>query len=106
MTVVTGVIREVGRSATIRISASRWYGSTVVVIQDESVGTTYDAVISASVLERCRFLPRVGMKVIVHGYVEQSETGLSDYRITHVTEIRHEGSDIKRVIRFDDGAEP
>ena len=105
MTVVRGTIREVGRSTTFRVSASRWYGSTSIVIQDESTGTTYDVVVSANVMERCRFLPRVGMKVVVHGYVERAETGLSDYRVSHVTDVKHEGADVKRVIRFDDDAE-
>jgi hypothetical protein len=101
LTVVKGVIREIGRSTTVRVSAQRWYGSTNIVVQDESTGTTYDVHVSSAVMGRCRFLPKVGMKVIVHGYVEKAEFGLSDYLVTRVLEIKHEGSGILGVHRFD-----
>jgi hypothetical protein len=101
MTVVKGVIREIGRSTTTRVSAQRWYGSTNIVVQDESTGTTYDVHVSSAVMDRCRFLPRVGMKVVIHGFVEKAEYGLSDYLVTRVLEIKHEGSGILGVHRFD-----
>ena len=74
MTVVKGVIREVGKSRTTRISAQKWYGSTEIVIQDAE-GKIYTVRISANVMDKCRFLPRVGVPVIVHGYVEKDEYG-------------------------------
>ncbi len=101
MTVVKGVVREVGKSRTTRISAQRWYGSTEIVIQDESTGKTYTVRISATTMDKCRFLPRVGVPVIVHGFVEEDEYGLSDYVITRVTDIRREGAGIKRVYKLD-----
>jgi hypothetical protein len=101
LTVVKGVIREIGRSTTVRVSAQRWYGSTNIVVQDEDTGETYDVHLSSAVMEKCRFLPKVGMKVIVHGYVEKSEYGLSDYLMTKVIDVKHEGSGILRVHRFD-----
>ena len=102
MEVVRGIIREIGRSKTTRISARRWYGSTDIVIQNESTGQTYTVRLSAKVMDRCRFLPRVGMPVIVHGYVEEAEWGLSDFVVTRVSDIKHEGADVRRVIKFDD----
>ena len=102
MTVVRGVVREIGRSRTTRISASQWYGSTDIVIQDESSGKIYTVRISANVMDRCKFLPRVGVPVIVHGYVEEDEYGLSDYIVTRVTDIKREGAGIKKIHRFDD----
>jgi hypothetical protein len=101
MTVVKGVVREIGKSRTTRISAQRWYGSTEIVIQDESTGKTYTVRISATTMDKCRFLPRVGVHVIVHGYVEEDEYGLSDYVITRVTDIKREGAGIKRVYKLD-----
>ena len=102
MTVVKGVIREIGRSHTTRVSSQQWYGSTDIVVQDESTGKTYTVRISASVMDKRRFLPRVGMKVVVHGYVEKSEFGLSDFMVTRVTDIEHEGAGIKRVYKLDE----
>ena len=96
------MIREVGRSRTTRISSQQWYGSTDIVVQDESTGKTYTIRVSAKIMDKHRFLPRVGMQVIVHGYVEAAEFGLSDFMVTRVTDIKHEGAGIKRVIKFDD----
>ncbi|TFG99484.1 hypothetical protein E4H12_02515 [Candidatus Thorarchaeota archaeon] len=101
MTVVKGVVREVGKSRTTRVSAQRWYGSTEIVIQDESTKKTYTVRISANTMDKCRFLPRVGVPVIVHGYVEEDEYGLSDFMITRVTDIKREGEGIKRVYKLD-----
>lgn len=101
MTVVKGVIREVGKSRTTRISAQKWYGSTEIVIQDDE-GKIYTVRISANVMDKCRFLPRVGIPVIVHGYVEKDEYGLSDFLITRVIDIKREGTGIKKVYKFDD----
>ena len=53
-------------------------------------------------MDRCKFLPRVGMPVIIHGFVEEAEYGLSDFVVTRVTDIRHEGAGIKRRIRLDE----
>jgi len=96
------VIREVGRSHTTRVSTHQWYGSTDIVVQDESTGKTYTVRVSAKIMDKNRFLPRVGMQVIIHGYVEVAEFGLSDFMVTRVTDIKHEGAGIKRVIQFDD----
>ncbi|MBN2230589.1 MAG: hypothetical protein JW779_13455 [Candidatus Thorarchaeota archaeon] len=96
------MIREIGQSRTTRVSTHQWYGSTDIVIQDESTGKTYTIRISAKVMDKHRFLPRVGMSVIVHGYVEEAEFGLSDYMVTRVTDIKHEGAGIKKIYKFDD----
>ncbi len=102
MTVVRGIIREVGRSTTTRISARRWYGVTKIVVQDPKTGQTYDVRLSADVMRRCNFLPRVGMPVIIHGFVEEAEYGLSDFVVTRVTDVKHEGAGIRRVVRLDE----
>jgi len=102
MTVVRGVVREVGRSLTTRVSTAKWYGSTDIVIQNEETGKIYTVRISATVMDRCRFLPRAGVPVIVHGFVEEDEYGLSDYLVTRVTDIKREGAGVKRIHRFDD----
>ncbi len=102
MTVVRGIIREVGRSTTTRVSARRWYGSTTIVVQDESTGKTYDVRISATTMDRCRVLPRVGMPVIIHGYVEEADFGLSDFVVSRVTSIKREGAGLKGVHKFED----
>ncbi|MFX1368777.1 MAG: hypothetical protein ACFFAY_09285 [Promethearchaeota archaeon] len=102
MTVVRGIIREVGRSTTTRVSARRWYGSTTIVVQDESTGKTYDVRISSTTMDRCRFLPRVGMPVIIHGYVEEADFGLSDFVVSRVTSIKREGAGLKGVHKFED----
>ncbi|MHA1577466.1 MAG: hypothetical protein ACTSU3_08910 [Candidatus Thorarchaeota archaeon] len=102
MTVVKGIIREVGRSTTTRVSARRWYGTTHIVVQDETTGQTYGVRLSANIMDRCRFLPRVEMRVIIHGYVEEAEYGLSDYVISRVTDIKREGAGIKNIHKFDD----
>ena len=101
MTVVRGIIREVGKSRTTRVSTTRWYGSTDIVIQNEETGKTYDIRVPATVMDKCRFLPRVGMKVILHGYVEAAEIGLSDYVVSRVTSIKHEGAGVQKVHKFD-----
>ncbi|NHJ12861.1 MAG: hypothetical protein EAX95_04255 [Candidatus Thorarchaeota archaeon] len=102
MTVVRGIIREIGRSKTVQVSARRWYGTTEIVVQDPETKKTYSVRISANVLDKCRFLPRTGMEVIIHGYVEEADFGLSDYVVSRVTSIKHEGAGIKRVHKFDD----
>lgn len=101
MTVVKGVIRELGKSRTTRISAQRWYGTTEFVIQDETTKKTYTIRVSATTMDKCRFLPKVGMPVIVHGYVEESDYGLSDFMVTRVTDVKREGDGVKRVIKLD-----
>ncbi len=102
LTVVRGVIREVGKSRTTRVSAQRWYGTTDIVVQDTSTMKTYLVKVSATTMDRQRFLPRVGMKVILHGFVEDAEFGLTDYVVTRVSKIKHEGDGIKEIHRFDD----
>ncbi|NHI84356.1 MAG: hypothetical protein EAX81_08660 [Candidatus Thorarchaeota archaeon] len=101
MTVVRGIIREVGPSRTVQVSARRWYGTTEIVIQDTETKKTYSVRISANTLDKCRFLPRVGMPVVIHGYVEEAESGLSDYVVSRVTSIKHEDAGIKKIYRFD-----
>ena len=101
MTVVRGIIREIGKSRTTQVSHRRWYGTTDIVVQNEETGKTYGVRLSASVMDRHRFLPRVGMKVIIHGYVEESEYGLSDFTVSRVTDIKHEGAGIKKVHKLD-----
>ncbi len=101
MTVVRGIIREIGKSRTTQVSARRWYGTTDIVIQDEKTGKTYSVRLSATVMDKHRFLPRVGMRVILHGYVEEAEYGLSDFVVSRVTDIKHEGAGLKRVYEFD-----
>ncbi|MFW9963103.1 MAG: hypothetical protein ACFFCX_06055 [Candidatus Sifarchaeia archaeon] len=101
MTVVRGVIREIGKSRTTQVSARRWYGTTDIVVQDEKTGKTYSVRLSATVMDKHRFLPRVGMRVILHGFVEEAEYGLSDFVVSRVTDIKHEGAGLKRVYEFD-----
>ncbi|MFW9974693.1 MAG: hypothetical protein ACFFDQ_05490 [Candidatus Thorarchaeota archaeon] len=101
MTVVQGIIREIGKSRTTQVSARRWYGTTDIVVQDEETGKTYSVRLSATVMDKHRFLPRVGMKVILHGYVEEAEYGLSDFVVSRVTDIKHEGAGLKRVYELD-----
>ena len=84
-----------------RVSSRRWYGSTDIVIQSEETQKTYSIRLPATVMDKCRFLPRVGMKVVLHGYVEEAEFGLSDFVVSRVTSIKHEGADVKRVHKFD-----
>ena len=102
LTVVKGIIREIGQSKTTRVSARRWIGSTNIVVQDESTMQTYSVRISAKTMDKYQFLPRVGMQVILHGYVEEAEYGLCDFVVSRVTDIKHIGAGVKRIIRFDD----
>jgi hypothetical protein len=51
-------------------------------------------------MEKCRFLPRDGMKVIAHGYVEKYEYGLSEYVVTKVLVITRQGDGILGMHRF------
>ncbi|TFG06603.1 hypothetical protein EU538_09995 [Candidatus Thorarchaeota archaeon] len=102
MTVIEGIIREVGKSTTTRISARRWYGSTTIVVQEEDSGKTYSVRISSNTMKKCNFLPRVGMEIVVHGYIEEAERGLSDYYVSRVTHVKHKGSGVKRTVRFDE----
>lgn len=101
MAVVRGIIREIGKSRTTQVSRSRWYGTTDIVIQNEDTGQTYSVRLSANVMDRCRFLPRVGMNVILHGYVEEAEYGLSDFVVSRVTDIKHVGAGLKRIHKLD-----
>ena len=101
MTVIQGIIREIGKSRTIPISPRRWYGTTDIVVQHEKTGKTYSVRLSASVMDRCKFLPRVGMRVVLHGYVEEAEYGLSDFVVSRVTHIKHEGAGVKKVHKLD-----
>ncbi|MGY5864475.1 MAG: hypothetical protein RTV41_07705 [Candidatus Thorarchaeota archaeon] len=101
MTVVRGIIREIGKSRTTRVSSQRWYGSTDIVIQSEETGKTYGVRLSANVMDKHRFLPRIGMKVVLHGYVEEAEFGLSDFVVSRVSDIKHEGAGVKKVHKFD-----
>jgi hypothetical protein len=100
LAVVKGIIREIGRSKTTRVSARRWIGSTNVVVQDESTMQTYCVRVSAKTMDKYHFLPRVGMKVVLHGYIEEANYGLCDFFVSRVTKIKHVGAGIKRVIRF------
>jgi hypothetical protein len=84
------------------VATHRWYGTTDIVVQDKDTGKTYLVKLSAKMMDRKRFLPRVGMHVVLHGFVEEAEYGLSDYVVTRVTSIKHEGAGIKEVHRFDD----
>ncbi|MFX1607053.1 MAG: hypothetical protein ACFFDD_14260 [Promethearchaeota archaeon] len=101
ITVVKGVIREVGKSRTTQVSARRWYGTTDIVVQHEGTGQTYNVRLSASFMDRKRFLPRVGMRVVIHGYVEEAEYGLSDFVVSRVTDIKREGEGVKKVHKLD-----
>ncbi|MFW9918527.1 MAG: hypothetical protein ACFFED_02940 [Candidatus Thorarchaeota archaeon] len=102
MTVVRGIIREVGKSTTTRVGTRKWYGKTTIVIQDETTMKTYSVHVPAHVMDKQRFLPRVGTPVIVHGYVEEAEYGLSDYVVTRVTHIKREGEGLLKVHKFDE----
>jgi hypothetical protein len=102
MAVVKGIIREVGRSTTTKVSARRWYGKTTLVVQDEKTLKTYDVHVSANVMDKCAFLPRVGIPVVINGYVEETEYGMSDYIITRVVSIKRENQGLLRVHKFDD----
>jgi hypothetical protein len=42
------------------------------------------------------------MPVIVHGYVEEAEYGLSDFVVSRVTDIKREGAGVKDIHRFDE----
>ncbi len=101
MTVVRGIIREIGKSKTMQTRPGRWYGSTNIIVQDDR-GLIYSVHLSARVMEKYDFIPRVGVKVIIHGFVEEAEYGLSDFVVTRVSVIKLEGAGIKRVIEFDD----
>ncbi len=101
MAVVKGIIREIGKSRTTQVSSRRWYGSTDIVIQSQETGQTYGVRLSANVMDKCRFFPRIGMKVILHGYVEEAEYGLSDFVVSRVTDIKHEGAGVKKVHKLE-----
>ncbi len=102
MAVIKGIIREVGKSTTTRVSSRRWYGKTRLVVQDEETRRIYDVHVSANVLDRCAFLPRVGIPVVIHGYVEETEYGMSDFVITRVVSIKRENQGVLKVHKFDD----
>ncbi len=101
MTVVRGIIREIGKSKTTQVSSRRWYGTTDIVVQHEETGQTYNVRLSASAMDKHRFLPRVGMKVILHGYVEEAEYGLSDFIVSRVTSIKHVDAGLRKVHKLD-----
>ena len=104
MAVIRGIIREVGKSTTTRISARRWYGSTTIIVQNEQTGQTYQIALSANTMDKWKFLPRVGMPVVVHGFVEDAEYGLCDFVVSRVTQIKRDLPEhgAKKVIKFDD----
>jgi len=52
-------------------------------------------------MKRCEFLPRTGIEVVLNGYVEKAEYGLSDYFVSRVKHIRRKDTDIKKVHKFD-----
>jgi hypothetical protein len=101
VTVVRGIIREIGKSRTTRVSARKWYGSTEIVVQDEETGQTYSVRLSANVMDKHRFLPRVGMEVLIHGYVEEAEYGLSDFVVSRVTDVKHVGAGVKKIHKLE-----
>ena len=104
MAVIKGIIREVGRSKTTRISARRWYGSTTIIVQEDKTGQIYQVTLSANTMDKHRFLPRVGMPVIIHGFVEEADYGLCDFVVSRVTKITRNlpSHGAKKIIRFDD----
>jgi hypothetical protein len=104
MAVIKGIIREVGRSKTTRISARKWYGSTTIIVQEDKTGQTYQVTLSANIMDKYRFLPRVGMPVIIHGFVEDADYGLCDFVVSRVTKIMRNLPDhgAKKIISFDD----
>ncbi|MGV9169298.1 MAG: hypothetical protein ACOC38_05075 [Promethearchaeia archaeon] len=101
MTVVKGTIRELLKSDSRRIGTQRWYAYTDFVIQNEDSGKTYRIRLSSKTMKRCDFLPRVGIEVVVDGYVETAEYGLSDYFVSRVKHIRRKNADIKKVHKLD-----
>ncbi|MFW9910121.1 MAG: hypothetical protein ACFFEF_16310 [Candidatus Thorarchaeota archaeon] len=105
MAVIKGVIREVGRSTTTQVSSRRWYGKTVLVVQDEETQKTYDVHVSAHVMDRCQFLPRVGIPVVISGYVEETEYGLSDFVITRVISIKRVNQGLLKIHELDESFE-
>jgi len=102
MTVVRGIIREVGKSTTTRVSSRKWYGKTRLVVQDEETQRIYDVHVSANVMEKCDFLPRVGIPVVINGYVDETEYGMSDFVMTRVVSIKRKDQGLLRVHKFDD----
>ena len=102
MAIVRGIIREVGKSTTTRVSSRRWYGKTRIVVQDEETQRIYDVHVSANVMDKCAFLPRVGMPVVINGYVDETEYGMSDFVVTRVVSIKRKDQGLLRVHKFDD----
>ncbi len=102
MAIVRGIIREVGKSTTTRVSSRKWYGKTRLVVQDEDTQRTYDVHVSANVMDKCAFLPRVGIPVVINGYVDESEYGMSDFVITRVVSIKRKDQGLLKVHKFDD----
>ncbi len=101
MTVVKGTIREMLKSDSRRVGTHRWYAYTDFVVQDEESGETYRVRLSSKTMKRCDFLPRAGIEVVLNGYVETAEYGLSDYFVSRVKHIRRKNSDIKKVHKLD-----
>ncbi|MDF1539205.1 MAG: hypothetical protein P1Q69_09925 [Candidatus Thorarchaeota archaeon] len=102
MAIVRGIIREVGKSTTTRVSSRKWYGKTRLVVQDEETQHTYDVHVSANVMDKCAFLPRVGIPVVINGYVDESEYGMSDFVVTRVVSIKRKDQGLLKIHRFDD----
>lgn len=101
MTIVKGTIREVLKSDSRRVATYRWYAYTDFVVQNEESNETYRVRLSSKIMKRFDFLPRPGIEVVLNGYVEQAEYGLSDYFVSRVTHIRRKDSDIKKVHELD-----
>ena len=102
MAIVRGIIREVGKSTTTRVSSRKLYGKTRLVVQDEKTQQIYDVHVSANVMDKCAFLPRVGIPVVINGYVDESEYGMSDFVVTRVVSIKRKDQGLLRVHKFDD----
>ncbi|MFO7835824.1 MAG: hypothetical protein R6V83_04145 [Candidatus Thorarchaeota archaeon] len=100
MTVVKGTIREILKSDSRRVATHRWYAYTDFVLQNGG-GKTYRVRLSSKTMKRCNFLPRAGIDVILDGYVETAEYGLSDYFVSRVKHIRRKDSDIRSVHKPD-----
>ena len=102
MAIIRGIIREVGKSTTTRVSSRKWHGKTRLVVQNEETRQIYDVHVSSNVMDKCAFLPRVGMPVVINGYVDETEYGMSDYVVTRVISIKRENQGLLKVHRFDD----
>ena len=59
MAIVRGIVREVGKSRTTRVSAQRWYGSTEIVIQNEETKSNFHLWL----FPRHSWMERFGIKI-------------------------------------------